>query len=134
MTFNEYEYMSSSSSFFFRYLLTLMLSVGFFSDIQAQPFSAYVNAREEFYIFDNGAINRLEAIKPIEYKVGRNAIAYIDNGRNFKVYHDGNVTAVSDLFTTQFDVSDNLILYRSAKMVSVIDGSDIKNCEVVELG
>lgn len=93
--------------------------------VHAQPFSAYINAREEFYVFDNGAVNRLEAIKPLTYKVGRGAVAYIDNARNFKIYRDGNVTAISDLFTTEFEVSDNLILYKNSKIISVIDGSDV---------
>ena len=107
--------------FFLFCLLFLSLPFG----IWAQPFSAYTNARQEFYIFDNGAINKLESWTPIDFKVGRNTVAYIDNSRNFKIYRDGTITPITDLFTTQFDVSDNLILFRSANMISVIDGSDV---------
>ncbi|HOZ50851.1 MAG TPA: hypothetical protein PLU17_03275 [Chitinophagaceae bacterium] len=102
-------------------LLLIIYTVG----SQAQPFSAYTNIRQEFYVFDNGAVNKVEPLLPLEYKVGRSSVAYVDNARNFKIYRDGNVMPVTDLFTTQFDVSDNLILYKSAKMISVVDGNDV---------
>ena len=76
-------------------------------------------------MFDNGAVNRIEPLIPVDYKVGRRAVAYLDNARNFKVYRDGAVTTINDLFTTQFSVSDNLVLFRSANMISVIDGQDV---------
>ena len=91
----------------------------------SQPFSAFTNIRQEFYVFDNGAVNRIESMAPINYKVGRSSVAYLDNARNFKIYRDGTITPITDLFTTQFEVSDNLILYRSAKMISVVDGTDV---------
>lgn len=91
----------------------------------AQPFSAFTNVRNEFYVFDNGAMHRIEGVEPISYKVGRGAVAYIDNSRIFKIYRDGMVTPISDLFTTQYDISDNIVLYRSANSISILDGSDV---------
>jgi len=93
----------------------------------AQTYSAYVDVRQEFYAFDNGAINKLEHLRPVDYKIGKNSIVYVDNQRNFKIYRNGVVTPIDEnLFTLQFQVSDNLVLYRSANMISVIDGNDIK--------
>jgi hypothetical protein len=89
--------------------------------LQAQPYSAFNNVRQEFYVFDNGAVHRLEGLMPINYKVGRSSLAYLDNQRRFKIYRDGAVNVVSDLFTTQYEVSDNLVLYRSANMIAVVD-------------
>ncbi|MBP6625223.1 MAG: hypothetical protein KA198_08625, partial [Chitinophagaceae bacterium] len=77
----------------------------------AQPFSAYTNIRQEFFVFDNGAINRIEPFAPTNYKVGRNAVAYLDNQQIFKVFKDGMVSVVNDLSTSNFEVSDNLVLY-----------------------
>jgi hypothetical protein len=108
------------------------------SEVMAQPFSAYTDVRQEFYVFDNGAVNRIEPLIPVDYKVGRRAVAYLDNARNFKVYRDGAVTIINDLFTTQFSVSDNLVLFRSANMISVIDGQDVvllsKLCDRFAMG
>lgn len=106
-----------------RILLPLLLLVHGMSG--AQPFSAYTNIRQQFYVFDNGAVNQVEPMMPLSYKVGRSAVAYVDNARNFKIFRNGNVTPVSDLFTTQYEVSDNLVLFRSAKMISVVDGNDV---------
>ena len=93
----------------------------------AQPYSAYVDVRQEFYAFDNGAINKLDHLQPVDYKIGKNSIAFIDNQRNFKLYKDGRLTTINEnLYTVQFETSDNLVLYRSANMISVIDGYDVK--------
>jgi hypothetical protein len=102
-------------------LLIILLSI---SHAKAQPFSAYTDVRQEFYVFDNGAKQRLEPLQPLVYKIGKQAVAYLDNQRNFKVYRDGNITKLNDLFTSDFQVSDNLVLYRSAKIISVVDGND----------
>lgn len=106
-------------------LISLLLFIFGFTVANAQPFSAYNDIRSQFYVFDNGAINQLEHLLPIDFKVGRNAVAYLDNQRIFKMYKDGMVTTVNDMYTTNFQVSDNLILYKSANMVSIIDGSDV---------
>lgn len=108
---------------FFACLLTTVLSTA----AVAQPYSAYVDVRQEFYAFDNGAINKLDHLQPVDYKIGKNNVAFIDNQRNFKIYKDGVVSTISEnLYTVNFQTSDNLILYRSANMISVIDGNDVK--------
>ncbi|MBL7765016.1 MAG: hypothetical protein JNJ58_02905 [Chitinophagaceae bacterium] len=105
--------------------LLVMMAVLYSGIVGAQPFSAYTTVRQEFYVFDNGAMIKLEGFLPTEYKVGRSAVAYLDNQRVFKVFRDGASTVVNDQFTSDFDVSDNLVLYRSANAISVIDGSDV---------
>jgi hypothetical protein len=108
-------------------LLLLLLTVGFITPSGAQPYSAFVDVRQEFYAFDNGSINKLDHLTPVDYKIGKSSIAFIDNQRNFKLYRDGLVTTINEnLYTVQFSMSDNLILYRSANMISVIDGNDVK--------
>lgn len=117
----------------------LILFICFFSSqLNAQSYSAYVNARQEFYVFDDGAINKVDYLRPISYGIGKNAVAYVDNQRNFKVYKDGIPTTISDLFTIQFRMTDNFIAYRSAQLLSVIDGHDVKLlsklCSAYDLG
>lgn len=106
-------------------LFFVLISLFSFYIVKAQPFSAYTDLRQQFYVFDNGAVNQVEHLLPIDYKIGRSAVAYLDNQRIFKLYKDGLVTTVNDMFTTNFEVSDNIILYKSANMVSIIDGSDV---------
>lgn len=93
-------------------------------EIEAQPLSAFTNIRQEFYVFDNGAVNRLEPLIPKDYKIGKNGVAYLDNLNNFKIYRDGDVTNISNLLTTHFEVSDNIILYQNSSILSVLDGND----------
>jgi hypothetical protein len=117
-------------------LVTLLI---FYSGIVlAQPFSAYTNVRQEFYAFDNGATQRLEGVMPVNYKIGRAAVAYLDNQRIFKLFRNGAITPITDLFTTQYEVSDNLVLFRSANMVAVVDDGEVvtlsKLCDRYLLG
>jgi len=108
-------------------LLLLFLTFNLATQLGAQPYSAYVDVRQEFYAFDNGSINKLDHLKPIDFKIGKSSIAFIDNQRNFKLYRDGIVTTINEnLYTVRFFMTDNLILYRSANMISVIDGNDVK--------
>jgi hypothetical protein len=93
--------------------------------LQAQPFSAYTDIRNEFYAFDNGALHRLEGLAPVNVKIGRSGILYHDNQRILKLYRDGGMQTVTDLFTSQFEVSDNLMLFRSANMIAVIDDGQV---------
>lgn len=93
--------------------------------LQAQPFSAYTDIRNEFYAFDNGALHRLEGLAPVNVKIGRSGILYHDNQRILKLYRDGGMQTVTDLFTSQFEVSDNLMLFRSANMIAVIDDGKV---------
>lgn len=102
-------------------LLSFFTSYGAF----AQPFSAFTDVRQEFYVMDNGQINKLESLIPVNFKIGRSYIAYLDNQRIFKIYRDGATQVVTDLFTTQFDVSDHLLLFRSANMIAVIDDGNV---------
>lgn len=91
----------------------------------AQPFSAYTDIRNQFYVFDHDASNQVEHLVPIDFKIGKSAVAYLDNQRVFKVYRDGMSNKVNDMFTTKFEVSDNLITFQSANMVSVVDGREV---------
>ncbi len=112
---------TSSALFLFLPVLLLLSQTGLY----AQPYSAFTTVRQELHVFDNGMVHRIEPLLPVAFKIGRNGLAYQDNQRLFKIYRNGAVQVVSDLFTTQFDVSDNLILFRSANMISVVDDGEV---------
>ncbi len=117
------------------------LCILFFSTLvkgYTQPFSAYTNIRNEFFIFDNGSINKIEPLNPVSYKIGRKGIAYLDNQSILKFYKDGMVNTINDMVTTSFDISDNLMMYRSGNRLAIIDGNNAvllsKLCENFKMG
>lgn len=123
-----YFYKTTYSLFVFamkQFILSCLCYLALNNPVWAQPYSAYTDIRNEFYAFDNGAVNRLEGLAPVNVKIGRSGILYHDNQRILKLYRDGGVQTVTDLFTSQFEVSDNLMLFRSANMVAVIDDGKV---------
>jgi hypothetical protein len=100
--------------------------------------SAFTNFQNQFMVWDNGMIRKIEYLVPLKVEIGRSAIPYIDNSRSFKIYHNGGSQKVNDGFTSNFQVSDNLITYQNAKTLFVWDQGKITNlsryCEQFYLG
>jgi hypothetical protein len=87
-------------------------------------YSAYYDIQNRFYLFDNGEKVQLEAVLPREYKIGRTGLAYLDNMGLFKVYRNGVKNVINDIFTAEYTVTDNLIVYKGANALHVIDGDE----------
>lgn len=87
--------------------------------LQAQPLSAYTDIQRNFTVFDAGMLKKVENLQPIDFKIGRVAIPYIDNSRNFKIYYDGVTHKINDGFTNKFEVTDNIIAYFNANALWV---------------
>jgi len=104
----------------------------------AQPLSAFTNFQNHFMVWDNGMIRKMESLAPQKVAIGRNAIPYIDNSHNFKIYYHGGVSKVNDGFTNYFLASDDLVLFQNAKSLNVWDNGKITNlskyCENYILG
>lgn len=64
---------------------------------------------------------------PLEVKIGRSAIPYIDNSRSFKIYYNGGVRPINAGFTREFKVTDNLVTYMNASSLNVFDNGITKN-------
>lgn len=100
--------------------------------------SAFTNLQNQFMVWDNGMIRKIEYLLPAEYQVGRIAIPYIDNSRNFKIYANGGVTKINDGFTNSFKASENLVTFLNARSLNVWDNGKITNlskyCEQYLLG
>jgi len=121
-------------------LKTLLLFL-FVSSCCVQSFaqlSAFTNFQNQFMVWDKGMIRKIEYLVPLQVKIGRSAIPYIDNSRSFKIYSNGGSTKVNDGFTNSFQVSDNLITYQNAKSLNVWDNGKSTNlskyCEQYFLG
>jgi hypothetical protein len=93
----------------------------------AQPLSAYTNVQNEVMVWDNGAIRKIDYLQPIEMKIGRIAMPYIDNSRNFKIYYRGGVRNVNIGFTNEFKVGDCLVSFLNATSLNVFDRGQITN-------
>jgi len=104
----------------------------------AQPLSAFTNFQNHFMVWDNGMIRKIESLPPLKVVVGRNAIPYIDNSRNFKIYANGGSHKINDGFTSSFEASDDLVAFLNAKSLNVWDHGKITNlsryCEQYLLG
>jgi len=93
----------------------------------AQPLSAYVNLQNQVMAWDNGALRKIDYLRPLDMKIGRTAIPYIDNSRSFKIYYGGGVKPINAGFTKDFKVSDNLVTYMNASSLNVFDNGTTKN-------
>lgn len=100
--------------------LTVSLFLGLSYSL-AQPLSAFAGLRDEFYVFDKLSTKKIDYLKPINFKVGGNAVAYIANDKSFKVYQNGNLIKVNDGFTTDYQVTGNYILMINNTSIYVFD-------------
>src|SRR5690606_15372795 len=100
-------------------LLLLICSFFTFPKFVNAQIAAYTTMQNEVMVWDDGLIRKIDYLRPVEMKVGRVAMAYLDNSRNFKIYHKGGVTEINRGFTNDFQVTDNLITYQNASALYV---------------
>lgn len=93
----------------------------------AQPLSAFTNFQNQFMVWDGGMIRKVEYLVPLKVEIGRYAIPYIDNSRNFKIYANGGSQHINSGFTNSFQVSDYLIAYQNAKALNVWEDGKVTN-------
>jgi hypothetical protein len=82
-------------------------------------------------VWDNGMIRKIDYLPPVEMKIGRTAIPYLDNSRSFKIYYGGGVRTVNIGFTNEFQVTDNLVAFLNARSLNVFDQGEIKNLSLL---
>ncbi|RYZ55443.1 MAG: hypothetical protein EOP49_02805 [Sphingobacteriales bacterium] len=86
-----------------------------------------MNLQRQVMAWDNGIVRKIDYLPPIEMKIGRTAIPYLDNSRSFKIYYGGSVRTVNIGFTNEFHVSDNLVGFLNARSLNVFDNGTVKN-------
>ena len=111
----------------FRLLTALLFCCFFATTSSAQPLSAYTNMQNQVMVWDNGIVRKVDYLRPVEMKIGRTAIPYLDNSRSFKIYYGGGVRTVNIGFTNEFAVSDNLVAFLNARSLNVFDNGTITN-------
>lgn len=85
----------------------------------AQPLSAYYDNQNQFFSWDNGMTRKIDYLQPVQYKVGRLAIPYLDNSRNFKIYSQGATQIINNGNTSSFFATDYLVAFLNAKILFV---------------
>lgn len=106
-------------------LFILLVLIGFGLESMAQPLSAYTNFQNQFFVWDNGYIRKIEYLVPLKTAVGRSAIGYLDNSRSFKIYHNGGSVKINDGFTNSIYATDNLIGYKNTNALFVWENGHI---------
>src|SRR5690606_30290287 len=109
-------------------ICTLLLLVLFATDtrVSAQV-SAYTNFQNQFMVWDNGMIRKIEYLVPLKIAIGRKAIPYLDNSRSFKIYYRDGSQKINDGFTQNFQATDNLVTYQNANALWVWEDGKTKN-------
>lgn len=109
-----------------RIITTLLIIAAAFST-QAQPLSAYTNFQNQFMVWDAGMIRKVEYLVPLKVEIGRYAIPYMDNSRNFKIYSNGGSQQINSGFTSSFQASDYLVTYQNARALNVWEAGKVTN-------
>lgn len=108
-------------------LFLLAFSFASSTAVLAQPLSAFVNMQNQVMVWDNGILRKIDYLPPVEMKIGRTVIPYLDNSRSFRIYYGGGVRTINIGFTNQFMVTDNLAVFLNAKSLNVFDQGEITN-------
>ncbi|MCY7362025.1 MAG: hypothetical protein LH629_08175, partial [Ignavibacteria bacterium] len=92
----------------------------------AQPYSAYVNDKNHFYVLDGNYVKQIDYLAPYSYKIGSNCIAYIDNVKNFKVFYKGESVQLAEGYTDDYNVGTDLITINANRMLYIFDNGKVK--------
>lgn len=102
------------------FFLIMLLVCNFSTTVEVKAqISAYTNFQNQFVVWDDGMIRRIEYLLPLKMDIGRIAIPYLDNSRSFKIYHNGASVKINDGGTANFQATDYLVTYQNAKSLWV---------------
>jgi hypothetical protein len=103
----------------------LILISGTIKSSTAQNLSAFVNIRNEFYVFEDSFTHQIDYLPPLSYKVGGNAIAFVDNKNTFKIYQYGALTAPIKGIVTDYAVSNELVFLRTPGSMYAFENGEL---------
>ncbi len=121
------QYKLPLASNFIKYLRPLKIILFLFIQVLltyksfSQGLSAYLNNRNAFFVFDDSVKKEIDYLKPQNFKIGGNAVAFIANDKSFKVYQKGRVIKVNDGFTTDYTVTGNYVIMMNGTSLHVFD-------------
>lgn len=91
----------------------------------SQPLSAYTTQDGRFYVFDNFNIQQADYLEPTVYRIGRNCVPFIANTKSFKIYYNGKTQQINDGYTTDFYVTNNIVVFKNQATLYVFDNGKI---------
>ena len=91
----------------------------------SQNLSAFVNIRNEFYVFEDSFTHQIDYLPPLSYKIGGNSIAYVDNKNTFRIYQLGAITAPIKGIVSDYAVSNDLVFLRTPGSMYVFDEGEL---------
>ncbi|MEW6469160.1 MAG: hypothetical protein AB1458_09560 [Bacteroidota bacterium] len=92
----------------------------------AQNLAAYFDYKNYFFVFDNGVSKELEYQKVEEFKVGGNAVAYLNNNKELKIYYNGKADIEEPYTPHSWQVSASLVCWKLEKRFMVFDQGETK--------
>lgn len=116
---------------FIRHCILLLVIIFVNSKASTQPLSAFTNIQNQVMVWDDGLIRKIDYLQPVDMKIGRSAIAYLDNSRSFKVYYKGGLKQLNNGFTNAFQVTDNLVTFLNAKSLNVFEQGRVTNLSLL---
>lgn len=102
-----------------------LLFIGIANIGKAQPLTAYFDNQNQFFVWDNGMLRKADYLVPVEFKIGRYAVPFLDNARNFKIYSKGATVKINNGFTSNFIATDYLVAFLNAQMLNVWEDGEI---------
>ncbi|MEO5674532.1 MAG: hypothetical protein ABIQ74_07780, partial [Chitinophagales bacterium] len=103
-------------------ILAVHFSLFIFHFSFSQNLSAYLNIRNEFYAFEDSFTHQLDYLPPLSYKIGGNAIAFIDNKNTLRIYQYGSINTPVNGTVTDYQVTNELVLVRTASLYAFDKG------------
>src|SRR4051812_12892202 len=101
------------------YLTVLISSI--FLPLTGQNLGAYTDYKNYFYAFDGGPNIELEGQPIKSYKVGCNAVAYVNGTDNFRAYYGGEIYDLLSIAPADYLVTDDYVLFNNNMILSVFD-------------
>jgi hypothetical protein len=101
--------------------LTVLISSVFFIPLTGQNLGAYTDYKNCFFAFDNGPNFQLENQPIKSYKVGCNAVAYVNGTDNFRAYYNGEIYDLLSIAPADYQVTDDYVLFNNNMILSVFD-------------
>lgn len=89
--------------------------------------SAYVDYRNYFIAFDDGNYTQLDHLRPRDFRIGGNSVAYISNANNFKIFYKGFTFDITEgAFVKSFNANANLVAYMQSNQLNIFEKGNTK--------
>lgn len=106
--------------------ITLIISCIICFSIKGQNLSAYTDYKNYFFAFDNGPNIELESQPIKSYKVGGNAVAYVNGADNFHAYYKGEKYELLSIPPLDYVATDNFIVFYRDMILNIFDNGSKK--------